>query len=320
MLRLSSCGSPAATLFVVAFAGVLACNGPDTRISGAIPNPGTDGNWRGLASMPAARQEIAAAALNGRIFVVGGFDTSGTPTSSVFVYDVQADRWSSAADLPLATDHPSAAVARGTLFVFGAGDNRTFVYNEATNSWRDVARSRFQHRNTAAVAVINDVIFIAGGTGNDMAGNEAEAYDPVTDTWRVLAPMRVGRNHCAGGAIGGKFYVAGGRPGDAAAVDLEVFDPATNAWSTLPNMPTGRSGIAAAVVNGVLYTFGGEGVGIFDNVEAFNPATNQWSRLGPMRTPRHGIWAAAIGTTVYLPGGATSPGLAATNVNEAFTP
>ena len=38
----------------------------------------------------------------------------------------------------------------------------------------------------------------------------------------------------------------------------------------------------------------------------------------PMPTQRHGIFATVIGASVYLPGGATSPGFAATRVNEVF--
>jgi hypothetical protein len=39
-----------------------------------------------------------------------------------------------------------------------------------------------------------------------------------------------------------------------------------------------------------------------------------------MRTPRHGVGAAAIGNEIYVPGGATQPGLAATDINEAYIP
>jgi hypothetical protein len=49
-------------------------------------------------------------------------------------------------------------------------------------------------------------------------------------------------------------------------------------------------------------------------------AGQRWIGKDPMRTPRHGIGAAAIGSKIYVPGGATQPGLAATDVNEAYTP
>jgi N-acetylneuraminic acid mutarotase len=294
---------------------ILYCGGSATT---SPPTPVAGGTWRRLAPMPDPRQEVATAALAGKIFVIGGFDANGLPTDSVFVYDPASNRWSSAAPLPIRNDHAGAAVAGGRLFAFGGGSSRVFAYDAAGNAWSDVAPMHFQHGGTPAVGVLEERIYVAGGIGNAMVGNELESYDPIADRWTMLAPMRVRRNHCAGAFIGGRFYVAGGRPGTEAASALEAYDPATNTWASLPAMPTGRSGIAAAAVGGRLYVFGGEGDRIFGEIERFDPATNAWTRLLGMATPRHGIFAAVIGSDVYLPGGATSPGFAATSVNEAF--
>jgi N-acetylneuraminic acid mutarotase len=176
---------------------------------------------------------------------------------------------------------------------------------------------RFEHGNTAAVAVINDKIYVAGGTGGTQ--REAEVYDPVANAWTLLAPMSVGRNHCAGGAIGGRFYVVGGRGFAESDVALEVYDPAANSWTLRTPMPTGRSGIGAGVVNNRLYVFGGEIPSLHNEVESYDPASNSWQQLPPMPTPKHGIWASVIGSTVYLPGGATAQGFGATASQESFT-
>ena len=135
------------------------------------------------------------------------------------------------------------------------------------------------HENTAAVAVINDLIYVAGGSGG--VGNEVEVYDPAQDTWTVLAPMNIPRNHTAGGVIDGKFYVAGGRPGTDAASALEVYDPQANTWTMLAHMPTGRSGVAGAIVNRKFYVFGGEDPRLFSNVEVYDPANETWQQLAP---------------------------------------
>jgi N-acetylneuraminic acid mutarotase len=268
--------------------------------------------------MPEPRQEIASAALGGKIFVIAGFDSGGEATNSVFVYDPASNGWSRAAPLPIVNEHPGAAVVRGTLFAFGGRSARVFAYDPGRDAWPEVSTMSFQHGSTPAVGVLDDRIYVAGGTGTGMNGNEVESYDPALDRWTTLASMRVPRNHAAGQFIGGRFYVAGGRPGATAATALESYDPQTNTWTTLPSMPTGRSGIAAAAVNGRLYVFGGEGGRIYGDVEVFDPGANAWSRLAPMPAPRHGIFGAVIGTSIYLPGGATRPGFAATNANEVF--
>jgi uncharacterized protein (TIGR03437 family) len=288
-------------------------------VAGAAFQTNPRGSWATLPPMPAARQEVSTAVLDGKIYVIAGFTGSGGNTDNVYVYDPRNPGWMTAANLPIATNHNAAAVAAGKLYAFGGTSNRCFVYNPQSNSWSDVAPMRFQHANTAAVAVIDERIYVAGGNGPNMNQTELEVYDPAMNAWTQLASMNVPRNHTAGGVIDGKFYVAAGRPGDAAAVALEVYDPATNRWTRLHDMPTGRSGVGAAVVNGELYVFGGELPRQFGDVEVYNPLTDSWTQLPAMPTPKHGIFSAVIENRIYLAAGAIRQGLGATNSFEVFS-
>ena len=155
-------------------------------------------SWSTLASMPLARQEVSSAALDGKIYVIAGFNPGGGSTSDVQVYDPKINSWKPAKSLPIVNDHNGAAVAGGRLYSFGGVSNRTFVYNPAADSWTEVAPMRFEHGNAAAVSVIDNRIYVAGGTGSGMTGNELEVYDPVANTWTSLASMAVPRDHCAG--------------------------------------------------------------------------------------------------------------------------
>jgi N-acetylneuraminic acid mutarotase len=279
------------------------------------------GTWELGAPMPVARQELATGVLDGRVYVIGGFDENGSSTATVQVYDPITDAWTSAQSLPFAVNHNSAAVADGKLYSFGAGGGEVFVYNAGSNSWSAVASSNYVHSGTAAVGVIDNKIYVAGGTGTP-SQRELEAYDPVANIWTIKTPMSFPRNHTAGGIIDGRFYVVGGRFGVTSTNVLEVYDPATNTWSPLAPMPTARSGIAAAVVNNELWVFGGEDADTFTlhaEVEVYDPVSNSWRQLPNMPLPRHGIWASVIGNNIYIPGGGEAAGLAATNTNQIFT-
>jgi hypothetical protein len=46
-----------------------------------------------VRAMPSARSEIAGAALNVKICVIGGFDETGKSSPSVKVYDPSIDEW-----------------------------------------------------------------------------------------------------------------------------------------------------------------------------------------------------------------------------------
>jgi len=296
-----------------------------TFVSAAAAQDG--GSWQTLAPMPTARQELATAALNGKIYVIGGYDSSGTPTNIVDVYDPATNTWSSAHSIPVALHHNCAAVAAGKLYSFGGPSTQTFVYDELNDSWSAVASMLFFQVLSPAVGVFNDKIYVAGGAngggGNSME-NAVEVYDPVANTWTALHPMKTGRNHCGGAFIDGKFYVVGGRRVTRALDANEVYDPQTNKWERQAPLPTARGGIGVAAVNGELFVFGGEtlfpngGGEVHGEVEAFNPATNTWRSLSPMPTPRHGIWASVIGNNIFLPGGGLVSGIDPTNENDVF--
>jgi len=276
------------------------------------------GDWQTLAPMPSARQELATAVLNGKIYVIAGFDSSGVSTSTVDVYNPATNSWASAQPIPIANNHNNAAVAAGKLYTFGGVSNAAFAYEPALDAWSPVASMNFQHGGTAAVGVINDKIYVAGGNGGAVQQRELEVYDPVANTWTNLAPMNVPRNHTGGGVINGKLYVVGGRDSTNAPTALEVYDTQSNTWTSLAPMPTARSGIGVGVVNGELYVFGGEIPSLHPEVEVYNPASNSWRRIADMPTPRHGIWASVIGNKIYLPGGGSQQGFGATNVNDVF--
>lgn len=272
------------------------------------------GTWQDLAPMPSPRQELATAVLNGKIYVMAGYDSDGLSTASVFVYNPSTNTWASAHPLPRTNNHNSAAVAAGRLYSFGGLSTATYVYDPINNSWAQVAGLHVGHANTAAVGVINDKIYVAGGS----SGTALEVYDPAANTWTNLAPMGVSRNHCGGGVINGKFYVVGGRDSAEAPTALEVYDPQSNTWTRLAPMPTGRSGIGVGVVHGELYVFGGEIPSLHAEVEVYNPVSNAWRQLQGMPTPRHGIWASVIGNKIHFAGGGAKQGFAATDTNDVF--
>ena len=59
---------------------------------------GNRGAWTTLAPVPSIRQEISTAVLDGKIYVIAGFNSSGGNTNTVEVYDPQTNTWSSAAN------------------------------------------------------------------------------------------------------------------------------------------------------------------------------------------------------------------------------
>lgn len=290
--------------------------------------------WRTLAPLAAGpRQETAVVALDGEIYVIGGFDASRRIVPTVEAYDPERDRWRPVADLPEPLHHANAAVAGGKIYVVGfligpfVADGRTFIYDPEADAWSaGQPMPPGTERGASGVAVLAGKIYVAGGLRSG-AVDDFSVYDPASDTWETLPDLPAARDHLVGGAIAGLIYMAGGRGGtiDAVAGRLDAFDPASGRWSTRASMPTPRGGAAGAVADGRLYVIGGEGnpaaaSGVFAEVEAYDPETDRWTSLPPMSTPRHGTGAAALFGQIYVPGGATQQGFGAVATNERLIP
>lgn len=288
------------------------------------------GTWAVLAPLPTPRQEVAVAALDGRVIVIGGFGRTMEPTATVEAYDPAANAWTRLAPLPTPLHHAAAGVAAGRLFVVGGftggrvrweASAAVFEYDAARNSWATRAPMPTP-RGGLAVAVLNDRLHALGGSADQVTGAH-EIYDPATDRWSRASPMPTPRDHLAAVAFQGQVWAIGGRRSffgrqyDA----VEVWDPAADAWRVGPPLPSARGGLAAAALPDRILVFGGEApFRIFASTEMYEAAGHRWIAKAPMPTPRHGIGAAVVGGRVYIPGGARQPGFAVTAAHEAYVP
>ena len=249
------------------------------------------GIWSRLAPLPTPRSEVAAAALNGRIYVFGGF---GPGAISNEEYESIADTWRKRAPIPQGVDHAAAVTLGGTIYLIGGFDGRfgpvntVWAYDPETDSWAKKADLPTPRGALGAVAVDGKIYAIGGsGVGGDVG--TTEQYDPVTDAWLSRSPMPTPRDHIAIAVVEGKIYVAGGRLGSFARnrSENEEYDPRTDTWVKKAPIPAARNGIAAAAVHGRIHVFEGEEVeGTFDTNERYSPGADS-GKLCP-RCPRPG--------------------------------
>lgn len=298
--------------------------------------PPTTPGWSQQPAVPGgAIQETAAVALEGKVYVLGGFDAAANVVATVRVFDTATGEWTTAADMPRAVHHANAVVADGRLFVVGALEGRSFsptgvtwAYDPAADEWDRMLApmTAGQERGSSFVGAIDGTIYVAGGLVGAAATDLFSSYDIAADEWTDDLPALPDiRDHGAFGVVDGVLYGIGGRRGGIASVESTVlsFDPAVGSWQTGAPMPTARGGVASAVVGDLIVVAGGEGSssdpgGVFPEVEAYRPADDTWHELPDMATPRHGMGAAAVGEVFYTPGGATSQAFGAVDIHEAL--
>jgi len=281
------------------------------------------GIWTRLAGLPTPRGEVAAAELNGKIYVFGGFGAGATANEE---YDIATDTWQSRASIPKGVDHPAAATVGGKIYLIGGFDGRwgpvadVWAYDPEGDTWTQKAELPTP-RGALGAAVVEGKIYAIGGVGSSGDLGTTEVYDPATDTWAGRSPMPTARDHIAVAVSQGKIFVAGGRVGSFARnLDAnQAYDPSTDTWAELAPLPTARSGNTAAAAAGRVFVLGGEATaGTFDTNEAFDPSTNTWATMPPMPTARHGLAAVALNNRVYVLAGGTEVGGSRSSLNEVF--
>jgi len=78
-----------------------------------------EATWLMRARLQEARQEVGVAALQEKMYVVGGFRRDGSQANTVEAYEFTADHGQFVQPLPVALDHPAAAAARANCTCSG---------------------------------------------------------------------------------------------------------------------------------------------------------------------------------------------------------
>jgi len=90
-------------------------------------------------------------------------------------------------------------------------------------------------------------VYIAGGFNGQECLNSAEYYDPATNQWTMIAPMRNRRSGVGVIAHYGHVYSVGGFNGITRMNNGERYNPDTNSWTNIAEMYSPRSNFGIEV-------------------------------------------------------------------------
>jgi peroxiredoxin/N-acetylneuraminic acid mutarotase len=164
-----------------------------------VYDPATD-KWESRKPMAAPRNHAFAAAVNNKIYVIGG--------------------------------------RTGHAFIMSASNSDTVEEYDPANDLWSVPKERMPTaRSGGACGTDGHRIYVAGGevTTKQLVGafRAIEAYDPAINSWITLPPMPMPRHGVAGAVIGNRFYLVTGMIQSAGALvmqdpKLEVHTAATD--------------------------------------------------------------------------------------------
>jgi len=226
--------------------------------------------WFIKAQMPIARGGLAlAAANNGKLYAIGGFN----PTFGVLVlvqeYDPAFDSWTTKANMPNARwDFGVTTASNGRIYAvggFGFGQPIPAVdeYDPSTNTWAMRAPMPSGRSGLGATAAGNGKVYAVGGYNGSSYLNTVVAYDPATNTWAGDASMSVAR-HLLGVATAGngRIYAVGGTNGTVVSNTEEATLTVLTVSSIAPDSGPAAGGTSVTITGtgfqtGATVTMGG---------------------------------------------------------------
>lgn len=192
---------------------------------------------------------------------------------------------------PIAAQEQASAVsgfdaadyADGKLFVWGDTYSRGFLYDVATDTWRETSdKGRPQALLGASALWANGRVLLWGDGGGAI-------YDPVQDAWSPIASQNAPASRIQHAAVwtGSKMLVWGGEvspdPIEGTRRDGGVYDPATNTWAPMATegAPTSRVRFTTVWTGAKMVVWGGQdphGFPLGDGA-TYDPATNTWQSM-----------------------------------------
>ena len=220
--------------------------------------------WEVIATLPGhGLNAPAAAMLDERIYLIGGFDTTtNIPVAQVRVFDIATQRWSDAPDLPAARGGHAAAVLGGRIHVVGGGNSRSTiadhsVFDPRTSTWKDLAPLPRAMGSPAAV-VHQGVLYSVGGRSGPSDFGDVYRYDAANDRWLPM-PSIPPRGTAGAVSYCGAIHLFGGESQATQSTIAESlrFDAGREQWTPIAPMPTARNFARAVVHDGAVYVVGG---------------------------------------------------------------
>ena len=307
-------------------------------INSEVATASDGGSWTTKASMPTARMGAAAAVVDGKIYIIGGFKSGSGLLSSNEVYNPSTNSWEIKAPMPTPRAGLGVVAVNEKIYAIGGGREIIYdkdsalpyqnpsgiveVYDTITDTWTSSYTPMPTPRFDFSLTVVDDKIYAIG------YWDECEVYNPITDSWSEDPPMPTARIRCGAAVVNKKIYVIGGEESISGEgiTNCECYDPFTKSWDILEFMPTRRCFLGVCSIDEKIYAIGGgdfdyrygRWTGDHNQCEQYNPIKNSWASMTDMPSPRRGCVATSVDNKIYVIGGYYD-GIFLTK-NEEFTP
>ncbi|XP_014670370.1 PREDICTED: kelch-like ECH-associated protein 1 [Priapulus caudatus] len=244
------------------------------------------------------------------IYTTGGYLRQSL--SNMECYHPQFNQWFQLADLPLPRSGLGMAIAEGLIFAVGGRNNspdgntdspRVDCFDWLNNVWRECPPMSVA-RNRVGVGVLDNLLYVVGGSHGSSHHSSVERYNPIEETWTMVAPMAIKRIGVGVTVVNRLLYAVGGYDGKDRLRSTECYNPDKDEWRFVAPMNTMRSGCGVVAMDDYIYAVGGyDGAQQLSSVECYDTLKDRWKLVAPMNCPRSALSVAVTDNKLYAMGG-----------------
>ena len=271
-----------------------------------VYNTDSRSEWVYTTPMQETRKNASAAALDGKIYVLGGENATGS-LKTFAVYDTEKKTWESLPEYP----GTESGICRAAVFAYnneiyvigGQTDTRVtakllksvYAYNTETRQWQKKA-DLAEGRTNLAYACSKDKIYVWSKAGTT---DQAEIYDIKTDTWET-AVLPDTSAVIAAASVDNRVFVL---KEDGEKMFWQEYLPEDNLFEDVGTVcPFAASDIygTPVVISGKIYMAKTEET---KEVLVYDAYSDEWSRISDMNLTKKDSMLAASGNDIYSIGG-----------------
>ncbi len=228
-------------------------------------NPRTN-QWKKLTDIPNPATNLALAAVNGKIYAIGGdrFQNSNRE------YNPKTNTWKLLEPMPTARQHIDCGVYDNEIYIVGgltSWQNITQnheAYDVITNSWSEKAAIPYLVQNPAVVT-IDSLIYVIGGAGTkeDIWGDvwRVEKYNVNTNKWTQKRDIPQLLFKPAAIVFNKQFIVLGGftknNGKDECSDKVFIYKPISEQWVETTSLPAKNVFFGCTSIDNKIYVIGG---------------------------------------------------------------
>ena len=289
-------------------------------------------SWATKSPMPQAMSDVAAVAVNGKIFAIG---SSGSNEE----YDPSTDMWTIREPIPTYRQDFAMASYLNKIYCIGGYANNgrvtgvNEVYDIVTDTWTTKS-SMPTNRSWLDANVVDGKIYLIGGQNDSSLTQVNEIYNIAADSWTISAPIPTATSAYASAVVDNKIFFM------SSSIN-QIYDIKTGAWNlgASPPLPVWAGKAVATVgMNApekiyVLSAISSELVNSNTTVnQVYDPKTDTWVVGAPLPTTRYSFGFTVSNDLVYAIGGFTTtyqnfpddlingPSVTLYSTNEQYTP